>query len=354
MGQSVATLSPVGDVFLGDLPLRNVDSTGGKLEQYADIICNVQLNATQDFLDNTWYRLLIQEKYSELPAPFCVKKEPTVPYSLQIVVLPAAFPPNQEVKFVNIVKHVYLYRNKLTSKECLETCQGSAFKFDWGQHVRVALMALNYMMDRMGGMQLRLWTIKPKFEKKATLDQQARELGYRFICEKGPRSKNKSQVMEWTDEQVNTPGGPLEGWNEGKVKEALYNHMRGRQNAKTLEYWPLTLRSFVSWFLDDVLVHMLPTMRQHSITWFGRSRTGKSLGSKTVLFAQSKYEITLADRQDDLTPSVVTEKHLDFFKAEPITKFKPGVFDDGMLQKMDSSFLKAFLNPSVSRLVTLA
>ena len=168
MGQSVATLSPVGDVFLGDLPLRNVDSTGGKLEQYADIICNVQLNATQDFLDNTWYRLLIQEKYSELPAPFCVKKEPTVPYSLQILVLPAANPPNQEVKFVDIVKHVYLHKNKLTSKECLETCQGSTFKFDWGQQVRVALMALNYMMDRMGGMQLRLWTPKPKFEKKAT------------------------------------------------------------------------------------------------------------------------------------------------------------------------------------------
>ena len=70
--------------------------------------------------------------------------------------------------------------------------------------------------------------------------------------------------MEWTDEQVNTPGEPLEGWNEGKVKEA--------PNPKTLEYWPLTLRSFVSRFLDDVLVHMLPTMRQHSITWIGKSQ----------------------------------------------------------------------------------
>ena len=26
------------------------------------------------------------------------------------------------------------------------------------------------MLDRMGGMQLRLWTIKPKFEKKITLE----------------------------------------------------------------------------------------------------------------------------------------------------------------------------------------
>ena len=87
-------------------------------------------------------------------------------------------------------------------------------------------------------------------------------------------------------------------------------------------------------------------MRQHSITWLGRTQVGKSLGSKTVLLAQSKCEITQADRQD-LVPSIVTSEHLDFFKAEPITKFKPSVFDDGMLQRMDASFLKAFLNPSV-------
>ena len=67
--------------------------------------------------------------------------------------------------------------------------------------------------------------------------------------------------------------------------------------------------------------------------------------SKTLLFAQSRFEIEAANRTD-LVPSIVTAKHLDFFKAEPITKFKPGVFDDGLLQKMDASFLKAFLNPS--------
>ena len=102
--------------------------------------------------------------------------------------------------------------------------------------------------------------------------------------------------------------------------------------------------------LDKVLVKMLPTMRQHAITWIGRTRTGKSLGSKTVLFMQSKYEIEAAERTD-LTPSIVTAKHLDFFKSEPLTKYKPGVFDDGMLQRMDASFLKAFLNPSVSWLM---
>ena len=50
-----------------------------------------------------------------------------------------------------------------------------------------------------------------------------------------------------------------------------------------------------------------------------------------------------------MIPSIITAKHLDFFKAEPLCslcKYKPGIFDDGMLKKMDASFLKAFLNPS--------
>ena len=207
-------------------------------------------------------------------------------------------------------------------------------------------MALNFLQDKLGGKQIRLWHLTAKFEKKLAPNQVAREEGYRFIRDFGPRSNNRNQFMEWADEQVHAPGGKLEGWPEGKVREALNNYYRGRQNAKTLEFWPLTLKSFVAWFLDDVLVKMLPTMRQHSITWIGRTRVGKSLGSKTVLFAQSRFEIEAANRTD-LVPSIVTAKHLDFFKAEPLTKFKPGVFDDGLLQKMDASFLKAFLNPSV-------
>ena len=207
----------------------------------------------------------MQEKYSELPSPFNLKEEPKVPYSMQIVVLPAADPPNPDDNFVDIFKHIYMHKNKVMSKDCINTCHGSPMRFDWGSHSRNGLMASNYMLDRMGGMQLRLWTIQPKLEKKITLDQEARENGYRFIRDHGPRSNNRNQFMEWTDEQVHRPGGPLEGRSEGKVTTALLNYYRGRQNAKTLEYWPSTLKSFVPWFLDNVLVHMLPSMRQNAI-----------------------------------------------------------------------------------------
>ena len=339
----------VGEVDVGDLPVRHLESSvGHKIEQFADALLCHPIEITSALFDNL-YKICCESKFAQLPEPFNLKKEPSVPYTMQIIIQssepPAGGDPNGS--YFHIFKHVYLHRNKLTAADCVAMCHGTSLRFEWGHRTRVALMGLNFMMDKMGGKQLRFWVLKPKYEKKITVDQQAREEGYKFIRDFGPKANNRNQFMEWTDEHINMPGSKIEGWPEGKVKEALHNHMRGRQNAKSLEYWPFTLKSFTPWFFDIILTKMLPTMRQHSITWIGRTRTGKSLGSKTILFMQSKYEIDVADRKD-LVPSIVTAKHLDFFKAEPLTRFKPGVFDDGMLQKMDASFLKAFLNPSVS------
>ena len=115
--------------------------------------------------------------------------------------------------------------------------------------------------------------------------------------------------MEWTDEQIHAPGRTIENWNEGKVVTALQNYMRGRQNAKTLEYWPFTFKSFKAWFFNEILVNMLPSIRQNAITWLGKTRTGKSLGSKTIAFMQSKFEITQDQREEELIPSIATTKH---------------------------------------------
>ncbi|CAE7631905.1 unnamed protein product, partial [Symbiodinium sp. CCMP2592] len=335
-----------GEVTIGDLPVRHLDSSATKLEQFADAIMHHPLEVTVTMFDNL-YKFCCENKDSNLPEPFNLKKEPSVPYSMQIIIQTAQPPPGGDTdgSYVHIFKHVYLHRNKVSASDCVQMCHGTPLRFDWGNHTRLALTGLNVMLDKMGGKQLRYWLIKPKFEKKVSIDQQAREEGYKFIREFGPKANNRNQFMEWTDEQINTTGSKIEGWSEGRVKEAHHNHMRGRQNAKTIEHWPFTLKSFTPWFLDNVLSKMLPSMRQHAITWIGRTRTGKSLGSKAVLFTQSKYEIDPADRAD-LVPSILTAKHLDFFKAEPLTRFKPGVFDDGMLQRMDASFLKAFLNPS--------
>ena len=116
----------VGDVNIGDLPLRDLFETSGKLEQFVDVNLNVALDPRETFWDNVIYKLCAQGKYAELPPPFCLKSEPKCPFSMQIIVIPSTIPPDQDHKYVNIVKHIYLHKNKLWSKDCMSFCQGSS------------------------------------------------------------------------------------------------------------------------------------------------------------------------------------------------------------------------------------
>ena len=85
---------------------------------------------------------------------------------MQFIIVPAHLPPDQEHTYVDIFKHVYLHKNKVFSKDLMEHCHGIPVRFEWGSQTRLALAGLNFMLDRLGGIQVRLWSIAPKFEKK--------------------------------------------------------------------------------------------------------------------------------------------------------------------------------------------
>ena len=107
----------------------------------------------------------------------------------------------------------------------MDLCRRLCHCFEWGGQNRAGLLALNYMFNQMDGLQIRFWSIQPKMTIKKTPDNAAREEGYRFIREKGPKTNNRNQFMEWTDQQIHTPGSPIEGWQEGKVVTALTNYI---------------------------------------------------------------------------------------------------------------------------------
>ena len=147
--------------------------------------------------------------------------------------------------------------------------------------------------------------IKPKFEKGNNLTKDQRKAGYEFIREKGPRSNSKNEFMEWTDDHVHDDNGPISGWPEAKVSIALNNYLKGRQNARALTYWVLTLKSFNGWFMNTVLVKMRGTLFNYGLMWIGKSRIGKSAGSKTIGFSLSKYSIDKGEQQDMYVPSFI-------------------------------------------------
>ncbi|CAK0827713.1 unnamed protein product [Prorocentrum cordatum] len=295
--------------------------------------------------------LATKSNFSGLPPPFNLKSQPGGPYVMQIFVLGTG-----DGK-VHMFKDVGLKGQFLKMANCEPMCHGTGAVYQYGNQYRAGRNAICYLLEKLGGLQIRFSTLTAtaKPAKRAT-EWDKKQDGYRYIEKKGPKSNNRSQFMEFADKDSRAeehgdqrPAVKIYGWEESRVVQALRNHASGRINAKRLSVWVLTLKDFEPWFINEVLVKILPTLRRNGVLWIGKTRVGKSTASKTLALLMSMLEIGALegdDREGAPEPSIVTAKHFDFFKGEPVERVLPAVFDDGDLHKQDASVLKAFLNPS--------
>ena len=101
---------------------------------------------------------------------------------MQFIIVPCSPPDDAEPgqEYATIVKHIYLHKTKIAVTLCMNACAGVCYKIEYGRYFRAGLSALNYMFDRMGGMQVRHWVLQAKAGKKPTQDNMARNEGYRF------------------------------------------------------------------------------------------------------------------------------------------------------------------------------
>ena len=143
---------------------------------------------------------------------------------------------------------------------------------------------------------------------------------------------------------MNDEASPIYGWSFGVVKESLGAYAKGKTGAKTLDRWAVTLKKLYPVILDTIVIPMMATHDIHSITWLGKSRTGKSTCSKTIGFAISAFQID-KHKRTDLRPSVITAKKVDFYRLEPGSKFKPAIGDDMALYKLEPDEYKAMGDP---------
>ncbi|CAK0881766.1 unnamed protein product [Prorocentrum cordatum] len=288
---------------------------------------------------------------------FSILDFPLLPMQIFIV---RQKPEDSECSACRILKVVSFEKNRVDSATILKCARGEAHKIDYGKNFRTGSIAFQFMLEKLEGYQMRYFTIKPQRERKQPLQGGERAQGYTFTREHGPRSNNRNQFMEWADAEVNREGSKIFGWPASEVETALRNYQKGRANAKPISRWSLTLKDFSGWFLNGVLRLMIGALHMHGVLWVGKSRVGKSSGSKTLAWVHSAYSIQKKGTADEI--AFLTVKHMDFFKGEPTTEILPGIFDDGLLQKVrwpgvahaiaargfqgvSADLLKDFLNP---------
>jgi hypothetical protein len=199
-------------------------------------------NKTTKFLNEQVFELCCHGRFKDLPAPLCLKTEPEVPYTMQLFLQPC----RDEPTLLDTLKHINLHQHRMDVSALQSHCQGTPMLLDYGKKFNQGAMAWQYMMEQLLGFQIRFWCLSPQFDKAASCNNAStREDGYTSIREKGPKANNTNQFQEWADKQCNEiVNSPIYGWQEARVKEALGNHAKGRANARTLDFWPLTLKDF--------------------------------------------------------------------------------------------------------------
>ena len=337
-------LDTPGQCKIGDLPAEFATECGRQIEYFGDFVGDYDGEIPwQDLHD---YAKTCD--YKGMPAPFSLKKEPQGQYSMQVFVV------KKDDGKHDILKDVILLGVKTRMDSCIQMCRGTCLVWKYGNQYRVGRLAVQCMLEKLEGYQLRYHTAVPKAGRasRKTAEWEAKDKGYKYIRDKGPRSNNANQLMEFADRESCRPESPIFGWEESRIERSLSNYAKGRANAKGLTIWVLTLRDFDPWFLNNVVKPILAsTLRSFGVAWIGKTRVGKSAGSKTLAFMMSRVEIAALEQSGDVeagdvVPTIVTAKHFDFFKAEPVTRVRPAIFDDGELATQSASILKAFLNPA--------
>ncbi|CAK0856634.1 unnamed protein product, partial [Prorocentrum cordatum] len=262
--------------------------------------------------------------FTGVPEPFSLKWDPPGQYSMQVFI--ATKPDGKH----DILKDVNLLGVPTRTDSCLQD-----------------------MLAKLEGYQLRRHAVVPKAGRGASrkpADWELKEAGCKFI--RGPRTNDANQFMAFADRESSRPESPIIGWEENRIERAINNKAKGTANAKGLKIWVLTTRGFGPWFLDDVIKPILAsTLRAFGVAWIGKTRVKKSAGSKTLAFMMSRVEIEELEQSregeaGELVPTIVTAKHFDLFKGEPMTRVRPAIFDDGELADQSASILKTFLTPS--------
>ncbi|CAK0823725.1 unnamed protein product, partial [Prorocentrum cordatum] len=347
----VDKIDTAGQCNIADLPAEFATERGGMIEYFADYVGDFG----GDIPWQTLHDLAKTCDYKSMPEPFSLKREPAGQYSTQLFIIKK--PDGKH----DILKDVSLLSAKTRTDTCMQMCRGTCLIWRYGNQYRIGRLAVQYTLEKLEGFQLRYHTVVAKPGKgppRKTAERELKAAGYKFIREKGPRSNNANQFMEFADRESARPESPISGWEESRIERALNNYARGRANAKGLTIWALTLRDFDPWFLNEVIRPTLaPTLRGFGVAWLGKTRVGKSAGSKTLAFMMSRVEIEALDQsgeveKGDLLPTVVTAKHFDFFKGEPVIRIRPAIFDDGELSEQsvcNNAYDKDFETELVSK-----
>ncbi|CAE7600997.1 unnamed protein product, partial [Symbiodinium sp. CCMP2456] len=296
-------------VKVGDLPARDEIDDGIKNKvQILDVLLEYEGAIDLKEVET----MFLQQRYEDLPPPIKVPGNNVTPFTMQLVVLPLA-----EGKW-NIVKHIrFADCAKVMNNTIKSMSVGRALEIDYQKNFKDGSRALQYLLEGMGGFQVRYQKLVPANNSKLVRETEDIRKGFQYIRENGPQDNSTDQFTSWTEEEVNNPNGILYRWDRGTVKEFLRCLADQGSQPNTISDWLLV--DFKPWALNLIVAPLSPFVLEHAIIWIKvRDREAVAEVSGIDRKTMARYNVSFDIFFNIARPSF----HRDFNQADFIAVFK--------------------------------
>ena len=132
------------------------------------------------------------------------------------------------------------------------------------------------MLIGLGGSCLLKFKLERPDLKKENLTAAQVDHAFDYIQENAPLAVGNNQVMRWIFKEKNNPESPVYTWPESKLEKAIHNLMTGKALCKINDTYPLCLKDFKNWVVQQVVVPCIKASIQHCIVFAGVSGIGLS------------------------------------------------------------------------------
>jgi hypothetical protein len=205
--------------------------------------------------------------------------------------------------------------------------RGEMHLINYGACSKVGKRVFLHLFEELGGFQVRYYELQTNSqsasESTACSDELAAiDRGFDFL-EKAWKERSVAATgmkqVQWIIRNIKDEASPIFGqgafkWTDRLVREALRSLRDEGVLAKVVATNPYTIKTFAPWFVDEVLVKLLPHLKTKSLGLVGRSGVGKTPvmeGVATIFSRFWRRELGIEG------PGVYrTATDLDFFRGE--------------------------------------
>ena len=325
------------------LPLKPMRPSSTKLKSFVERL-NPLPSTAFDF--DSLYSNVSRGRYDSLPNTLAADLGPNIKFKMQLVGQQA------EDGQWTFIKH-YIFDAKMSAKLLQERLDGELFIIDYGKNFRAGLKGFQYLLEHVGQWSVMWFQVSVKDTKTKIKHKSDLDAGFSFIRTQGPRSNMQNRQTEWTEIEIHREGSPIYGWSAGLVKESLRGYANSNVFADRTSNFYVTLHDLSAWFLHDVIIPLLPTLKSKTVVFMGLAEKGKTPAAQALASAMSEYWLLVDNMAWDQRPAFRLCASLDQLRGEPGVKHVPDILDDPDCSQIPISKLKAFLDSTLEETFTV-